>query len=210
MIFTKSESLELKLNKDFEIDYKLVERLFNQFYPDFDFVTELEISEYSDESIVLHGNYTNLKEPFNTEFKNLIKESWGQEWNTVDFCTIEFEKTATEWKPYEYNRIFNLKLNKYEFIEMVSKSNNNTGFINLDKKYLNDLNYSDIVKCINSSINEIKISRQLCDDEQIMELHSVSEKLIEEKELIEEKILNHKTKVANTVNKLINMLNDFE
>ena len=72
MIFTKAENLQL--GKNIEIDYELVERLFNQFYPDFDFVTELEITEYYENHITLYGIYTNIKEPFNTEFKNLIKK----------------------------------------------------------------------------------------------------------------------------------------
>ena len=207
MIFTKAENLQL--GKNIEIDYELVERLFNQFYPDFDFVTKLEITEYYENHITLYGIYTNIKEPFNTEFKNLIKESWKQ-WNVVDFCCIEFERnTSTNWTPYEYNGIFNLKINVDEFVDMVSKHTNN-GFINLYKEYIKDLNYDEIVKNINNSIKLIKISRQLCDDKQIKELHSISGKLIEENNSIKDKILNHNTKVEKTVKKLLNMYNDFE
>ena len=207
MIFTKAENLQLE--KNIEIDYELVERLFNQFYPDFDFVTELVITGYYENHIILYGKYTNLKEPFNTEFKNLIKESWKQ-WIVVDFCCIEFERnTSTEWKTYEYNGIYNLKINADEFVDLVSKHTNN-GFINLDKEYIKDLNYDEIVNCINKSIKNIKISRQLCDNKQIKELHTVSGKLIEEKNSIEDKILNHNTKVEKTVKKLLNMYNDFE
>lgn len=207
MIFTKSTNLQL--GKNVEIDYELVERLFNQFYPDFDFVTELEITDYSKNHIVLYGKYTSIKEPFNTEFKNLIKETWDG-WKVVDFCYIEFERnTSAEWKPYECNGIYNLKINVDEFINMVSK-HKNTGFINLDKEYIKDLNYDDIVKSINDSIKLVKISRQLVDDKQIKELHSVSGKLIEEKQSIENKLLNHNIKVEKTVKKLINMYKDFE
>lgn len=207
MIFTKAESLNLK--KDIVIDYELVERLFNQFYPDFDFVTELEIKDYSEDSIVLFGKYTSIKEPFNTEFKNLIKETWDG-WNVVDFCYIAFERnTSAEWKPYECNGIYNLKLNVDEFVDMIS-NHKNSGFLNLDKKYMKDLNYDDIVKSINDSIKLVKISRQLVDDKQIKELHSVSGKLIEEKQSIEDKLLNHNIKIEKTVKKLINMYKDFE
>ena len=207
MIFTKAENLQL--GKNVEIDYELVERLFNQFYPDFDFVTELEITDYSIKNIVLYGRYGYIKEPFKTELKNLIKESWGN-WNTVDFCYIEFDRIAlTEWKPYEYNGIFNLKMNVDCLVDMVSK-HHNRGFIELDKKYIKDLNYDDIVKNINNSIKLIKISRQLVDDKQVKELHSVSGKLIEEKKSIEDKIFNHHTKVEKTIKKLIHMYKDFE
>jgi hypothetical protein len=207
MIFTKAENLHLE--KNIEIDYELVERLFNQFYPDFDFVTELVITVYSEYHIILYGKYTNLKDPFNTEFKNLIKESWKQ-WNVVDFCCIEFERnTSTEWKPYEYNGIFNLKINADEFVDMVSKHTNN-GFINLYKEYIKELNYDGIVKNINNSIKLIKISRQLCDNKQIKELHTVSGKLIEEKNSIDDRLLNHNIKVEKTVKKLLNLYNDFE
>ena len=207
MIFTKAEKLQL--GKNVEIDYELVERLFNQFYPNFDFVTELEITGYSEYHITLYGKYTNLKEPFNTELKNLIKETWKQ-WYVVDFCCIEFERNrSTEWKPYEYNGIYNLKINADEFVDMVSKHTNN-GFINLDKEYIKDLNYDEIVNWINKSIKNIKISRQLCDNKQIKELHTVSGKLIEEKNSIEDKIFNHHTKVEKTIKKLIHMYKDFE
>lgn len=207
MIFTKAEKLQLEKNE--VIDYDLVERLFNQFYPDFDFVTELEIKDYSEDNIVLYGKYTSIKEPFNTEFKNLIKETWN-EWNIVDFCCIEFERnTSAEWKPYEYNGIYNLKINVDEFVDLVSK-HTNSGFLNLDKKYMKDLNYDEIVKSINDSIKLVKISRQLVDDKQIKELHSVSGKLIEEKKSIEEKLLNHNIKIEKTVKKLVHMYNDFE
>lgn len=207
MIFTKAEKLQL--GKNVEIDYELVERLFNQFYPNFDFVTELEITGYYENHITLYGKYTNLKDPFNTELKNLIKETWKQ-WYVVDFCCIEFERsTSTDWAPYEYNGIYNLKINVDEFVDMVSKHTNN-GFVNLDKEYIKDLNYDDIVKNINNSIKLIKISRQLVDDKQVKELHSVSGKLIEEKKSIEDKIFNHHTKVEKTIKKLIHMYKDFE
>jgi hypothetical protein len=205
MIFTRAENLK----KDIAIDYELVERLFNQFYPNFDFVTELKINQYYDNSIVLWGKYTNLKEPFNTELKNLLQESW-EGWKAVDFCNIEFERNkSTEWKPYEYNGIYNLKISADEFIDVVSKHTNG-GYINLDKEYIKDLNYDDIVKCLNQSIKTIKISRQLCDDKQIKELYSVSGELNKEKQSIDDKLLNHNIKVEKTVKKLLNMYNDFE
>ena len=207
MIFTKATT---KLDKNTVIDYELVERLFNKFYPDFDFVTELKITQYYDNSIVLRGIYTNIKEPYYTEFKNLIQESWENGWNAVDFVYIEFEKNkSTEWEPYEYNGIYNLNINADEFINVVS-NHTNGGYINLDREYIKDLNYDDIVKCINQSIKTIKISRQLCDDKHIKELYSVSGELNKEKQSIDDKLLNHNIKIEKTVKKLINMYNDFE